>query len=268
MSDLESVSRQYQDPSNLQTRNSLHARFQTNRYGWGRWLFDHLDFQPDCRVLDVGCGDGGWWSGNRARIAAGWHLTLLDMSAGMIDAAKAKLAGLNQDLTFAVANVESLPFENGSFDAVIANHMLYHVGDLDRGLREIRRVLRPGGRLYASTNGDGMQELRELVRPLAPDLPFVRNDNGKAFGLENGAVSLGRHFTDVEVHRFEDSLEVTETEPLLAYVLSVRGAKETLSAAAMVELRRQIDERIASAGTFHVTKSQGMFTATRKEGVL
>jgi ubiquinone/menaquinone biosynthesis C-methylase UbiE len=61
-----------------------------------------------------------------------------------------------------VADAAWIPLADGSMDAVIANHMLYHVSDRRRALAEIHRLLRPGGRLYATTNGLGhMAELRE-----------------------------------------------------------------------------------------------------------
>lgn len=259
---------QYKDPSNLQTRSGLHGRFQTNRYGWLRWIFDHFDLAAGARILDVGCGDGGLWVSQRARIGPGWHLTLADMSPGMIAEAQRRLVDPPCDVRFAVADAQNLPFDDHSFDAVVANHMLYHVADLDRGLGEIRRVLRPAGTFYASTNGlDGMREIRDMIRPFAPDLPFTTGQTARAFGLENGRDLLARHFECIELHRYPDSLEVTETEPLLAYILSVRGAGEALSAAALADLRRQIDDRIASAGSFRITKSHGMFVVRRSAAI-
>jgi hypothetical protein len=71
------------------------------------------------------------------------------------------------------------------------------------------------------------------------------------------------HFAQIERHRYEDSLAVTETAPLFAYVLSVLGARDALSDAAIARLHRQIDERIAVTGVFRITKSQGLFVARR-----
>jgi SAM-dependent methyltransferase len=262
--DLNRLIEQYKDPSNLQARSSLHGRFQTNRYGWLRWIFDHFDFPPNARILDVGCGDAGLWTTQRARIVPTWRLTLADTSPGMIAEAQRILTDPPCAVRFAVADAQNLPFDDHSFDAVVANHMLYHVADLNRGLGEIRRVLRPAGRLYASTNGiDQMRELRDMVRPFAPYLPFTLGQTAAAFGLENGSDLLARHFDRIQPDGYPDSLEVTETEPLLAYILSVRGAKEALSPAAIADLRRRIDTQIAAAGSFHITKSEGIFTAIR-----
>src|SRR5439155_23857328 len=63
-----------------------------------------------------------------------------------------------------VGDVQDLPFADGSFDCALAAWMLYHVPELDRGLAELARVLRRGGRLVAVTNSEwSLRELWELV---------------------------------------------------------------------------------------------------------
>ena len=63
-----------------------------------------------------------------------------------------------------VGDVQEPPFEDASFDVVVAAWMLYHVPDLDRAVAELARVLRPGGRLVATTNAaDHLQEMLELA---------------------------------------------------------------------------------------------------------
>jgi SAM-dependent methyltransferase len=89
-----------------------------------------------------------------------------------------------------VADVQQLPFADGSFDVVAAMWMLYHVPDLDRGLAEVRRVLRPGGLFVAVTNGD--EHVADLRRA-AGGGPVVT-----AFSSETGEDVLRRHFDRVE----------------------------------------------------------------------
>jgi ubiquinone/menaquinone biosynthesis C-methylase UbiE len=63
----------------------------------------------------------------------------------MIRETRANLARLGHPFSFAQADAQALPFRDASFDAVIANHMLYHVPDISRSLGEVRRVLKPSG---------------------------------------------------------------------------------------------------------------------------
>ena len=260
----ESLHDQYTDARNISARAQLHARFSTNKHGWCRWVFDQFDLPACCRVLELGCGPGWLWKQNLHRVPPGSEIVLSDFSPGMLANAKDALADADRAFRFEVIDAQAIPFGEEVFDAVIANHMLYHVPDLGKALGEIRRVLKAGGRLYATANGaDHMKELRDLVCPLAPDLPFSRNENAKRrFGLDSGAARLAKFSGDVALRRYEDSLQVPAVEPLMAYVLSAQGAGAALTEAAVAELRQRIDERIVAEGVFHVTKSVGMFLAT------
>jgi methylase of polypeptide subunit release factors len=89
LSDPNYVHYQYAKASNLNARLALHARFSTNPYGWFRWVFDRLlELPSQARVLEVGCGSGGVWMANLARIPSEWEITLTDLSEGMIAEAK------------------------------------------------------------------------------------------------------------------------------------------------------------------------------------
>jgi SAM-dependent methyltransferase len=234
---------QYRDDSNLRARIELHRRFSTNPQPWHRWVFERFDLPADATILEVGCGPGELWLQNAERTPAGWRLTLADLSPGMLEKAR---EGLGDRADYEVADVQELPFEDESFDVVVANHMLYHVGDRPRAFEEIARVLRRGGVLYASTNGvDHLKEIKEL---------YV-NRVAWEFRLEDAGDELREAFGDVRLDVFVDSLEVTEVEPLVAFVHSmddgVVGFEETVRA------------RIEAEGSFHVTKSGGLFTCRK-----
>jgi ubiquinone/menaquinone biosynthesis C-methylase UbiE len=157
---------QYRDSSNLDARASIHQRFSTNSYGWFRWVFDVLVKLPEnARILELGCGNGLLWKENASRIPAGWNITLSDFSSGMLDAAWRNLVVTGHAFQFKEIDAQSIPYEDETFDAVIANHMLYHVPDRPKGIAEIRRVLKPGGCLFATTVGkDHMQEMMDWYR--------------------------------------------------------------------------------------------------------
>ena len=140
--------------------------------------------------------------------------------------------------------------------------MLYHVPDLPGALAEIRRVLRPGGRLFAATNGAGhMQELADLLAPFAGDTSALPATE-RRFGLENGGQQLALHFDRVERYDYEDSLEITEAAPLVAYVLSTRNMLWTAAAEPSVEaLTRHFETVLARDGVIHISKASGLFVA-------
>lgn len=251
------LTQQYQDGSRLAARARLHARFRTNSYGWPRWLFEHLHMPSQGSVLELGCGPAWLWMRNMDRIPADWNITLTDFSPGMLDEARQNLRESAHPFAFAVVDAQAIPYPDDSFDAVIANHMLYHVPDRPAALAEIRRVLKPGGRFYASTLG--ANHLRELA-DVFPDSGFDARHRF-SFNLENGGEQLAAHFAQVTLHRYDDALVVTEAEALVAYLLSMSPRASALSEDAHAVLIKRVDERIAVEGPIQLTMDMGMFEA-------
>ncbi|HZU12445.1 MAG TPA: class I SAM-dependent methyltransferase [Chloroflexota bacterium] len=246
---------QYRDASNLEARIRLHRDFSTNPYPFHRWYFDRLDLPATAHVLEVGAGSGALWRENADRIPPGWELTLTDLSPGILADARRSLTGLHA--RFAVADAQALPFSDASFDAVLANHMLYHVPDRRRAIAEFRRVLQPGGRLYAATNGEGhLQELRDLLAEYVTDMPMR---GGWDFGLDDGAAQLRASFRDVVLYRYDDAFRITQAEPLKAYIRSM-GDYWHIPETRRAELDRRIEDLVAR-GPFHIGKEAGMFVA-------
>lgn len=253
---------QYRDDSNLNARLEVHRRFSTNPQGWHSWVFDRVRESLSgerARILEVGCGPGTLWRENLCRVPANWSVVLSDFSPGMLDAASASLG--DPRFAFERFDVQSIPRESASFDAVIANHMLYHVPDRDRALAELRRVLGPGGALFAATNGSGaLRELNALVVRFAPRARRHDTEFADRFGLETGEAQLARHFDGVRLVRYRDALRITETEPLLAFIRASWNADE-VTGAPEEAMRAHVDECIARDGAFSITKSAGLFIA-------
>lgn len=244
-----SLEEQYRTDANLNARIELHARFSTNP-GWGRWLFERElgDAPAETRILEVGCGPATTlWGANLDRIDPTWRLTLADLSPGMVEAAGGLLGDRAECL---VADVQELPFADGSFDVVLANHMLYHVPDRPRAFAEIRRVLLPGGRLHAATNGHGhFEQLRALVGPTWRFWEY-----NEMFGLETGPPQFEPFFGEVQVERFETGLAVTEVEPVLAYVRS----SDSYDGGDLSHVRAAVEAAIARDGAFRITTRPGV----------
>jgi ubiquinone/menaquinone biosynthesis C-methylase UbiE len=252
---------QYRDASNLQARGNLHARFGTNKVGWLTWYFDRLlQLPPDSAILEVGCGPGWIWKENAARIPPGWRIALTDLSPGMMAEARANLAELHPGITYTEADVQQLPFPDATYDAVVANHMLYHVPDLEQGLSEIRRVLKPGGTLFAATNGrEHMQEMREIAHEVYAGIPAERI---MGFGLENGTELLSPHFVDIRLERYDNTLRITEAEALKAYIRSMQMA-EAVGHEVVAEIERRIDGQMERDGVIDIRARAGVFTARK-----
>ena len=159
---------------------------------------------------------------------------------------------------FVQSDAQTIPFRDACFDAVLANHMLYHVPHLNQALGEIRRVLKTNGALYAATNGFAhMHELKDL----AGELGVKPASAALSFSLENGSEILASHFPSVRRLDFADGLRVTETEPLIAYMLSMASGAGLRGTLAEEQLRQKIADRIARDGAICITKSVGLFIA-------
>ncbi|MFQ5400112.1 MAG: class I SAM-dependent methyltransferase [Anaerolineae bacterium] len=257
---------QYRDSGNLSARAGLHQRFSSNPTGWHIWAFAQMALQPGECILECGCGPGWLWRRNLEHLPADCHITLTDLSPGMVTEAERTLAASGRLFQFMTVDIQALPFEDASFDAVIANHMLYHVPNRDRAFAEIVRVLKPDGRFYAATNGrNHMRELWEMGAQLFPAIASHITQSGLQFSLENGREELERWFVDVSLRRYEDSLVVTEPEPLIAYITSSIRARATLSDAMLDRVVNHVKHRIAAQGAFHIAKDTGLFTAQGKK---
>jgi len=256
------LNEQYKDAANLNARVQLHERFGTNSYDWQRWVFDQIKAGKKSRVLEIGCGPARLWLNNFDRIPKGWRITLSDFSPGMLQEAQQNLRAVRHDFIFQQFDAQSIPFKDKSFDVVIANHMLYHVPDLNKALSEIRRILALKGRFYAATNGlHHLRELGDLVRRVEPSYQtgHVPRDY---FNLEHGAEDLSRWFSHVTVRVLDDGLVVTETEPLIAFILSM-PVQSFMTDEKLQRLRESIEQDIKTNGAIRITKSTGIFEALK-----
>jgi SAM-dependent methyltransferase len=129
-----------------------------------------LALRPGARVLDAGCGSGQF---ALALAARGVRVTGTDLSPEMIRLAQENAERLAPPaaVTWNVGSVDCLPDPAGSVDAIHARMVLPFVPDIPAALSEFRRVLRPGGRLLASTAGPLSPIYRESWRRHLPEAP-------------------------------------------------------------------------------------------------
>ncbi|MEO1289511.1 MAG: class I SAM-dependent methyltransferase [Chloroflexota bacterium] len=257
---------QYQLSTNLAARIRLHQLFNTAKEPITQTIFNFIiDYAPaNAKVLGVGSGRGDLWKENAHRVPDDWDITLTDMSAGMLQDNQAHIGEpLINRIRYEVVNAENIPFDDNSFDIVIANYMLYHVPNREQALAEIRRVLKPTGTLFAATNGKNhMKRLFVLAQAIdeGDDFSSIVTDK---FSLQNGTAQLLPFFPDIRIHRFQNDLWVTEAQPILDYIASMMAIDGmAILSAKEDEIRDTLNRLIAQDGGILIGKETGIFIAS------
>jgi SAM-dependent methyltransferase len=217
--DKEAVKAQYASSKSLDTRINFHNMYSTNKMGFGPWLISNYEIKEGMKVLEIGCGTGDMWKGHGDLIAKCDKLVLSDYSEAMLDAAR-KNIGEFSNIEYKQIDVQNIPFEDSSFDIVIANMMLYHVPDIDKAISEVRRVLKDDGVFYSATYGE--HNFNDVIAEWF-GLVGKNYDPNHLFTLQNGGDVLGKEFADIEVRRYEDSLHVTNIDDLADYLQSLKA---------------------------------------------
>ena len=249
---------QYKNAKNLNDRISLHEKYSTNKQGWFNWLFEKIDFSKVNRLLELGCGNGKLWQENKIDLR-NREIFLSDISDGMVDEVRTKLGS---DFNCIVVNAEKIPFKNAYFDTIIANHVLFYLNDLNQGLKEIDRVLKPNGIFYCSTYGkEHMKEITELVQNFDSRINLSNHSLYDIFGLDNGEAILKPYFNNIERMDYHDSLEITESKPLIDYIMSCHGNQNEILGPRLAEFKEYIEAILKENNKIIVTKQAGLFKA-------
>jgi SAM-dependent methyltransferase len=205
-------------------------------------------------VLDAGCGLGTY----AERLGAerkDLRVLALDLSAGM-----------QPDV---VGDVQALPLADASVGGALAIHMLYHVPNIPRAVRELRRVIEPGGVLVVSTNGrKDKLELGRLIADTAGDLTGanieVPDPDGR-FTPDDVAV-LQESFDSVTVDVQERETLVPEVEPVVAFVDSMRTwtqpllPPDVLWEMFLTAVRARVAAEVAAHGAWRLGNQVGILT--------
>lgn len=273
--DSDQLRRHYASDSNLRVRHETHHKYTIPERSFVEWALSCYGWRGNERVLDVGCGPGLYY-----RILHQMHpdidYTGLDYYTGMVRNHPANPGLVLQ------GDAANLPLPENAYDVVMANHMLFHIQDIEGAIREFRRVLKPGGVLMVATNSvQTMPELQVLLRRAivlltrqgaaqvrAPSLPSDR------FALENGTRALARYFYAVVRHDLPSQLVFPEVEPAMTYLESTRDLRESQLPDdvtwedVMMIMRQQINQIIKHLGELAISKLSGVLMASDEGGFI
>ncbi|MFJ9443829.1 class I SAM-dependent methyltransferase [Kitasatospora sp. NPDC101235] len=247
----------YADGRHLVARQSIY-RWQQPQYDLPGIVVEELA-NTSGTVLDIGCGNGKFVS-RLHKDRPDLQVVGTDISAGILtDVAKPVL----------VADAQALPFADNSADALLALHMLYHVGDIEATIKELARVLRPGGMLIASTNSDtDKQELDRLWSRAAGDVLGIpegpaRVSLSSRFSLEKAPGYLGTTFKNIQVRELPGIIEITDPAPIVAHLASYEAWADQCGVPFHETVSRAADIAaavIATEGSFKITCLGGILT--------
>ncbi len=265
-----SLKTQYQDAGNISARIRLHRDFSVNQQGWFPWIFERCNIQSGMRVLEIGCGNGALWTENSGRLPGQIQVVLSDISEGMLRDARRTVAeqyyeercsnAPNASFDFQVIDCHNIPYPDASFDLVIANHLLFYCEDIQQVCREVKRVLKPGGRFVCSTYGwQHMKEITHLVQEFDSRIVLAAENLYERFGLENGETMLQQVFENVSMVRYEDEIRLSQPEPLLEYILSCHGNQNQILLDKYKEFKSFVTDKTRYG--FSITKDAGVFVA-------
>ena len=106
-----------------------------------------------------------------------------------------------------------------------------------------------------------MKEITELVQDFDPEIVLAAEKLDAHFGKENGEALLRESFTSVQWIQYEDSIEIDQSEPLIAYILSCHGNQNRRLLDRFKEFRSYVEKQVQ--GGFHITKDAGVFLCSK-----
>jgi SAM-dependent methyltransferase len=265
--------RQYANDKYLKIRQDIHARYSVPAVNFPEWVLTRMTWRGDESILDVGCGSGSYYKHLRAMLPDSRY-TGIDIEPGMLSNHAARDPETNRAL--GVGDAQTLPFADASFDVVMANHMLYHVPDVDAAVAECHRVLKHGGTLIAATNSaNTMPELngpyRRAIMLLSAPGKIQSGASSipkSSFTLESGTLTMARRFYAVVRHDLPGSLVFNSVEPIMDYVGTWRTMRESSLPPTvrwddvMLIMREQFSRHIGHMGELVVKKPNGVLIAT------
>lgn len=206
----------YQETTNdLITRINIHDAFGARDID--KWMLEVLPLKQGMSILDVGCGSGKQCFSYLAHLSGKADITGGDVSDSLLNKAREENQKLGNRVTFQNLNFnQTFPFPENSFDLVSCSFAIYYAEDMPFTIREMQRVLKPGGFLF--TTGpmpENKQMFYEIIQQATgKEIPPMPGSSRYATEILQ---TIQDQFSEVDVHIFENPLTFPAVNPFLAY---------------------------------------------------
>jgi ubiquinone/menaquinone biosynthesis C-methylase UbiE len=202
------------------------------------------------RILETGFGTA-WLLELMTERFPDAELTGIDLSPSFVAAARQKLPGA----TILEADMEDIPFPDGTFDRVASCCNLYFARDIEKAIAELARVTRKGGRVVINTVGsDNLKELDAFTRRLLSETPL--EDTAARFDLESGRPLVEKLFPQARTEIWPGTMTLPDCETFVRYWASFHHREVTEAGV--------LDRAMAAAKD--MADAQGRITITRRSG--
>lgn len=257
---------QYGTAEKLRIRQEAHRLYSERPDDFFDWALDRLVLQAGMLVADIGCGPGSY---HPSLIARGCRVMALDASPGMAAEAQAQATTHGLAVVVLQAHAEHLPLLTQSCDRVLAAHMLYHVPDQGAALREMRRVLKPGGAVLLATNAADTGELFNQAHAAAAQALGYTPTPRMTSNFHLGHLELVQTvFPGATVHLYRDAFCFPTVASALRYYASamIDGIEDAPAdgshrAPLVANVAAQFQVLFEQEGVLRVPKDAGCFVA-------
>lgn len=257
--------------SDLQTRINIHSQFGSRNID--EWMLDLLKLQKGTKILDVGCGAGKQCFSYHTYLNGQADITGGDVSNDLLTQARQENEKIGNACTFVELNFNhEFPFSTNTFDFSSCCFAIYYAEDIPYTIREMHRVLKPGGRLFTTGPMPANKQLfydiiREATGKPIPPMPGSSRFSTEIFS------ALKNTFSQVETHLFENPLTFTSVEPFVSYTRASLAEDRKLWNSffqtkddfenIMNKITEVSTRRLAADGVLVMTKVVGGFLATK-----
>lgn len=259
---------QYSTAEKLRIRQEAHARYSERTDDFFTWALALLDLRAGQVVADVGCGPGAY---HPLLHAVGCRTIALDASPGMVEETQRQAQQKQLAVQALQAHADALPLRSASLDCVLANHMLYHVGNQAAALAEMQRTLKPGGMVLLATNAPDAGDVLYLAHCAAAQALGYTPAPRVTSRFHLGHLSLVQeYFPTAQVHIYHDAFLFPTLDAALRYYVS--GVVDLIDGATpggshvhqlLPAMRAQLQTKVDGEGRLRVPKDAGCFVARK-----